>query len=277
MVSKHQLRSAKELANATRQRKKYPDFLKELIENSDIILEILDSRFIDETRNKEIEQAIKDKGKKILYVLNKSDLVKKEKLNEYALAEVQPNILISATKRRGVQKLRDKIKSLVKTLPDYKEGERFLVGIIGYPNTGKSSIINLLIGRKSARTSSTAGFTKGIQKLKLTNDIMLIDSPGVIPSKEYSTQNQEKISKYSIINAKNYDQIKDPELVLSDMINKYRESFEKYYKVKIEDSEELIEEIGKKKNVFQKGGKINSDKVARMIIKEWQEGKIEIQ
>jgi hypothetical protein len=277
MVSKHQIGSSRDLANATRQRKKYPEFLRELIEKSDIILEIIDSRFIEETRNKEIEELIKSRGKKVLYVLNKVDLVKKGKLTESVLNEVRPYVLVSATKRKGGRELKDKIKQLLKKVELPKSGDKLSVGIMGYPNTGKSSVINLLIGRKSARTSSSAGFTKGVQKLKLTNDIVLIDSPGVIPSKEYSTSDQTKMSKYSMVSAKDSNQIKDPEIVLAYIMEKHKSSFEKYYNMKIEDSEDLIEKLGKKKNVFQTGGSVNSDKVSRMIIKDFQEGKIVIQ
>ena len=85
MPTKHQLRSAKVLLNAKRQKTKYPEFLKQLVEMSDIILEILDARFIDETRNKEIEQSIKKKGKKNIYILNKSDLINKDKLDKSKL------------------------------------------------------------------------------------------------------------------------------------------------------------------------------------------------
>jgi hypothetical protein len=61
--------------NLKKQRQKYPDVLLKVVETSDIILEVLDARFFQEMRNAEIEKMITSKGKKIIYVLNKSDLV----------------------------------------------------------------------------------------------------------------------------------------------------------------------------------------------------------
>jgi len=276
MPTKHQLRSAKVLANAKRQRTKYPEFLRQLVEMSDIILEILDARFIDETRNKEIEQSIKKKDKKILYVLNKSDLINKDKLDKSKLDEIKPYVFVSATKRNGGRELRDKIKRLSKTIVRVKDSERVSVGVIGYPNTGKSSVINLLIGRSSAKTGATAGFTKGIQKLRLSSDIVLIDSPGVIPESRYSNIDQNKISSHVLVGARDYYKIKEPELAVSYIFNKHKDSFEQFYKMQFNDSEDLIEKIGKKKNILQKGGSINSDQAARTILKDWQQGRIQI-
>ncbi|MCD4666760.1 50S ribosome-binding GTPase, partial [archaeon] len=150
----------------------------------------------------------------------------------------------------------------------------FSVGVIGYPNTGKSSIINLLIGKKSAKTGAVAGFTKGLQKLKLSRDIVLVDSPGVIPKREYSSVDAEKISQHAMIGARDYHKIKEPELTVAHLIKMRKPLFEDFYKIKFKDAEDFIEKLGKKKNIFKKHGEINEDKVARLIVKDWQSGKI---
>ena len=72
----------KKLANLKKQRQKYPALLDKIIEVSDIILEVLDARFIKETRNREFEKRAKASKKKIIYVLNKADLVDKKKIKE---------------------------------------------------------------------------------------------------------------------------------------------------------------------------------------------------
>ena len=66
MVTKRQIRSAKQLKNIRKQRSKYPLLLKKIIDDSDIILEVLDARFVKEMQNKEIEKLVKSKGKKII-------------------------------------------------------------------------------------------------------------------------------------------------------------------------------------------------------------------
>ena len=182
------------IAKIRKQRQKYPSIAEKILEDSDIILEILDARFIEDTRNLELEEEIKKKNKQLIYVINKSDLLKKK--TKAKLENLKPNALISCKNRTGTKNLRELIKRLAKSIKK-PEGqfEKIIVGVLGYPNTGKSSLINLLIGKASAGVGSDAGFTRGIQKLRLSDEILLLDSPGVIPEKEYSSSEQEKIAK----------------------------------------------------------------------------------
>lgn len=270
MVTKHQARSTKRLKNIKKQRGKYPLLLKRIIEMSDIVLEILDARFPKEMHNKEIEKLVKNKGKKIIYVLNKSDLTRKRD------KRLNPRVFVSCKNRKGITELRDKIK--IEAANIRKEGRynRIQVGIIGYPNTGKSSLINLLIGRSSAKTGSEAGFTKGIQKLRLTEDIHLLDSPGVIPSAEYSMTSGKKIARHVTVGGRSYSQVKDPEFALNEIVKSNKKALEKFYKIKFSDAEDLIEKIGRKRGFLKKGGEIDSDRAARAVLKDWQLGIIKI-
>jgi ribosome biogenesis GTPase A len=129
----------------------------------------------------------------------------------------------------------------------------------------------------SAGVGSEAGYTKGMQKLKLTKDILLLDSPGVIPSEDYSQHEQEKITKHQKVGGKSFSQIKEPEILLVALVKEYSKQIDKYYGIDSdEDSEKLIEEVGKKNRFLKKGGEIDSDKTSRKIIKDFQEGKIKI-
>lgn len=283
MATKSQARSMKRLKNLKKQRGKYPLLLERVIEISDIILEILDARFPKEMRNKEIEKLVKNKGKKIIYVLNKSDLtLKRDK-------RLNPRVFVSCKNKKGVTELRNKIKQEAakiapKGVPPNTEaggkkiGEynRVQVGVIGYPNTGKSSLINLLIRRTSAKTGSEAGFTKGIQKLRLTENIQLLDSPGVIPAEEYSMASEEKIARHVKFGGRSYSQVKNPELVLNEIVKSNKKELEKFYKIKFKDAEDLIEKIGKIKGFLKKGGEVNSDRAAKAVLKDWQLGSIKV-
>ncbi len=104
MPTKRQERSAKKLRNIRKQRGKYPLLLLKLIDISDIVLEIFDARFAKEMQNKEIEELIKKKGKKIIYVLNKSDLTRKRDKS------FNPRVFVSCKNRTGIAALRNKIK-----------------------------------------------------------------------------------------------------------------------------------------------------------------------
>lgn len=272
-------RRTRRIENIAKQRQKYPAVLLKVIEVSDIIMQVLDARFFSEMRNKEIEKIIKKEKKQIIYVLNKADLVEKENIKKSKLEEIKPYVFTSCSKRSGIKELRDKIKQIsksVKKSPDNKY-DRIQVGIIGYPNTGKSSLINILIGKMSAGVGSEAGYTRGMQKIRLTKEILLLDSPGVIPSNDYSQHEQEKIIKHQKVGGKSFSQIKDPETLIVTLVKDYPKQIDKYYKINSKgDSETLIEELGKKKGFLKKGGEVNYDKTSREIIKDFQEGRIKI-
>lgn len=270
MATKHQVRSVKKLKNIKKQRGKYPLLLKKVIEISDVILEILDARFSKEMQNKEIENLIKDKGKKIIYVLNKSDLTRKRDKGLY------PRVFVSCKNHKGINELRDKIKQEAAKIKKTTGFNRVHVGVIGYPNTGKSSLINLLIRKTSAKVGAEAGFTKGIQELRLVEGILLLDSPGVIPTDMYSMTSEEKIAQQVKVGGRSYSQIKNPELALNEIVKSNKKELEEFYKIKFNSEEDLIEKIGNKKGFLKKGGKVNFDRAARFVLKDWQLGIIKV-
>jgi len=181
--------------------------------------------------------------------------------------------------RKGGKELRNKIKITahnVKKPVDTALG-KITVGIIGYPNTGKSSIINLLVGKPSAGTGADAGFTKGIQKVNLTSGIVLLDSPGVISRKAYSSSNILAMSQHTKVGARSSSQVKYPEVAVSEIMKEFPEVLEKFYSIDANgDAEMLIEKLGRKKGILKKRNEVNEDKTARLILKDWQEGRIKI-
>jgi len=268
-------RHTKTIDPHNRHKKKVPDVVRDLIRISDIVLEVLDARFIDETRNKEMEGLIQSHEKKIVFVLNKADLVDINELKKEADKKgIYPYVIVSCKDDIGKGKLIERIKIESKRELKKKNYEIAHVGVIGYPNAGKSSLINLLTGRSAAKTSAEAGYTKGMQKIRLAKGLLLLDTPGVIPLDENSSAKKEDLIKHAKINVRTYDKIKNPEFVVFGLIKENPEKFEKFYNIDSEDAEMFIEELGKRKNWIVKGGKVNNDKTARMILKDWQEGKI---
>lgn len=246
--------------------------INSIIHEADIILEILDARFIEKTRNIEIEKKVKKSGKKLIYVFNKSDMIDLKKIRaEIELNELMPHIFISSRDRKAAGFLKRMIK-----IEAGKLGKDVVnIGIIGYPNTGKSSLINLLAGRSAARTSSEAGYTKGIQKVRLSKGLYLIDTPGIIPIYEKSRKNRELSAKHSQIGAITWDKTKDPDMVISKIMGDYHGLLEKYYGINANgDSEALIEQLGRKWNYLKKGNEVDEIRTAKNILKDWQEGKI---
>jgi len=266
------------LENLKKQKKKYPILAENIVEMSDIVLEVLDARFIQETRNSEIEELIKNKDKKIIYIINKSDLIDEKKLGEVkGLKKLNPKVFVSCSQRKGIRELRDKIKIVaqqIEVFADKRKG-KITVGIVGYPNTGKSSVLNLLIGKRVAGVASEAGFTKGIQKAKLTTDILLFDSPGIIPQKEYSSSENMLLSQHTKLGARAFNQVKEPGIAVAQIMKEFPFAFDNYYDIFSNgDSEKLMETLGRKKGFLTKGNQIDEDRTARFIIRDWQEGKI---
>ncbi|MDP3763864.1 MAG: GTPase [bacterium] len=228
---------------------------------ADIILEVLDARMIEETRNREIEDKVQRLGKKLLFVFTKCDLVNQERLHE-AQRAYHPSVFVSSTDKLGTTILKKKIMEL-------SRGEPVTVGVVGFPNVGKSSLINALAGRGSARTSPESGFTKGIQRVRVSPKIMLLDTPGVFPYKEKDEYILAKIG------SRDYSKIREPDVVALKLIGEKKELLTEYYHVAGEEAEEILENIARKFNKLQKGGHPDIEPTARMVLKDWQTGKIQ--
>jgi|TARA_B100001971_G_scaffold168323_1_gene159661 ribosome biogenesis GTPase A len=268
-------KKAKGKSPSTHKHKNYVSpIIDKVIENSDIILEVLDSRFIEKTRNPKIEKKVKDVNKILIYVFNKSDLVDINKIKlKTELEKLKPNVFFSSKEKKGYLNLKKLIKIQSKRL----KKEPINIGIVGYPNTGKSSLINFISKRSAVKTSSEAGYTKGIQKIKLSKGLYLIDTPGIIPSLEKSSTKIKDLVKQPQIGAVTWDKTKNPDLVIHKLMKEYPNVLEKYYKIDAKaDSEFLIESLGKKLNYIKKGNLIDDVRTAKKILKDWQEGKIKI-
>ena len=252
----------------------FPKLANEVIRISDIVLQVLDARFLQETRNLELEKLIKTQGKFLINVINKTDLVNISDLQKNpALSSLWPYVIFSCSKRIGLGKLRERIKIEVKRFG--VKHSKAHVGVIGYPNTGKSALINLLAGGSRARTSPEAGFSKGIQKIRFNKDILILDTPGVIPSKENATISSLDLKKHAEIGVKTYDKVKNPDFIVLGILKKNPGLFERYYKTESQgDVEIFLDDLGRKRKLYKIGGNVDIDRIARIVLRDWQEGKI---
>ena len=155
----------------------------------DAFIEIRDSRFPRSSENPELSALFN--GKKKAYVLTKGDIADEKKLLSF----------IGETKKKGVplvcvdaRKLSDakKVREMIDTLSEEKrerdrkrgiKGRPFRAVVSGVPNVGKSTVINSLKGKASAKTGNVAGVTKGGQWLNCGGQIELFDTPGLLPKK----------------------------------------------------------------------------------------------
>jgi len=232
-------------------------------------MEVLDARFPDETRNRDVEREIVSLNKPFIIVINKCDLVSREKLEKTKayLSKTAPTVFVSSKDKSGTTILRHQIleSACIK-------GRDILVGTIGYPNVGKSSIINSVTGRHRTSTSPISGHTKGIQKVYAGSRIMFMDTPGVVPF--------DKMDEYTqgLLGIKDATKLQDRVGVSLKIIKKIlaenKTSLESFYHIVIESesSYNVLELIGKQCNFLQKKGEIDETRTAIKVITDWQNG-----
>jgi ribosome biogenesis GTPase A len=270
----------------------YWDRIKQIIKESDIVLEILDARLIDYSRNQELEKMIKQIRRPVIIVVNKIDLVSKKELDlamdKLNMMEKKEIVYVSHKRKNTIRNLISRIKKTFEKYgkrdiieyPKKKSTHReakadIVVGVVGYPNVGKSSIINALSFKKKAKVTSKAGTTHGAHWITASDQIKLIDSPGIIPLKYMDK------TRLDLIGARDISKIKDREVVAARIIElllkKDEKILEKHYKVKIDTKKnayEIIEDLGLAKGHLKKGGVVDEQRTSTQIIRDWQTGKI---
>ena len=274
----------------------YWNVIEQIVKESDIILEILDARLADISRNKKLEEIIKKYHRPNIIVLNKADLVSKEDLDIalHRFSEENENVIcVSNKQKKTVRKLILKIKQVFNKYGKRKEYKGahiikkpyreargdVIIGVVGYPNVGKSSIINALAFKKKAKVSSKAGTTHGVHWISATKEIKLIDTPGVIPL-EYVDE-----AKLGLISARGPEKTRDTETVALKIIELFMAKnetnrLEEFYNIKFENSEisssEILNAIALQKKHLKKGGLPDETRTAIMIMRDWQNGKLKL-
>lgn len=240
-----------------------------IVRTSDVMLEVLDARFPEISRNRKLEQYAKQLGKHVILVFNKTDI-----LSQHTLQKLKDrkhsfdSVFISSKESKGMNDLIKLIKMKLKK-------SRVKVAIIGYPNTGKSTLINRLSKKGRAKTSSESGFTKGLQLIAGRSDLMLVDTPGVVP---YESRDETKLGLMSGISPQ---KLKEPDMVAYELLKIFKENnpeeLEKCYGINPEgDEEEMLEEIGKKSNMLLKKDVVDERRAAIKLLTDWHKGKIKI-
>ncbi|MCS7134820.1 MAG: 50S ribosome-binding GTPase [Candidatus Aenigmarchaeota archaeon] len=244
--------------------KHYWGIIKRVIDEVDVVLEVCDARMPKISRNRKVEEMVWKSGKKLVLVFNKTDLCdyKSRKNGE------KNSVWVSCKNRMGLGRLR-KILNEIKG-----DKSQIKIGVLGYPNTGKSSLINSLVGRKKALTSPVAGFTKGVQWVSDGRGLFFYDTPGVIPFDE-----KDEVKK-ALIGAVSPQDIKDIEKVAEKIVEMFLKrrkcKLENFYKISInqETPQEILEMIGRKINYLSKGGLVDINRVCVRVVDDWQRGRL---
>lgn len=239
-----------------------------VLKNSDVILLLIDARMPEVTKNSEIINKVERmKNKQLIFVFNKSDLIKSKDLIKLKKKYLNA-FFISATKKFGVKKL----KTALKDMADNWKKPSLRVGLVGYPNIGKSTLINLLAPGTNAKVSSVSGTTKKTQWVRAGN-LRIIDCPGVIPFTDKKIQ-------IGLTASKNPHKITNPEKVairiIEFLMEQDKKILEKKYNAKGDTPYELFENIAREKKLLIKGNRIDENRTAIKIINDWQKGQINL-
>lgn len=246
----------------------------------DVVYEVVDSRMPLSSKIVDIDDLIKDKPK--IMIMTKYDLCDKEetlkiiRYYENLGYKVVPVDLITGL---NVKKILDCTKEIM----DVENSKRVSKGmnpraaralIIGVPNVGKSTLINRLVGKKSAGVGNTPGFTKSLSWIRINKDVELLDTPGILWSKIEDQDAAHVLACLSSIKEEilNLDEI--AAFVLKKLYKLYPDRLKERYGI-VELDEDLIETydiIAKKRGALSKGGSVDYDKVSNIIVRDLKNG-----
>ncbi|KAI5457962.1 NUC091 domain-containing protein [Mariannaea sp. PMI_226] len=248
--------------------------LYKVIDSSDVVIHVLDARDPIGTRCRSVEKYLKEEAphKHLVFVLNKCDLIPTSVAAAWVrhLSKEVPTLAFHASINNSFGK-----GSLIQLLRQFSslhsDRKQISVGLIGGPNTGKSSIINTLLKKKVCNVAPIPGETKVWQYVSLMKRIYLIDCPGVVPPS--STDTPTDLVLRSVVRV---EKVEHPEQYIQAVLNRVKQShMEKTYDMKgWTNSTEFLELLARKAGRLLRGGEPDLDGVAKMVLNDFMRGKI---
>lgn len=268
----------------------YPGHMKKTIDNIksslklvDIVGEIIDARIPISSKNPVIDKILENKPR--IMILNKSDMANEgetKKWQSYYKSKGYGVVIIDALHSKGLDKIYSTAKDLLeekfKKLEEKNiQSKTIRMMIVGIPNVGKSTFINNIAKRKSAKIGDRPGVTKQVQWIKTNNDLELLDTPGVL----WPKFEEERIGLNLAFTGAIKDEIMDIENLafkFIEVLNSIDKNILKNrYDLEDEDFEETIvtmDKIALRRGAILKKGEINYFKVANLILDDFRKVKL---
>ncbi len=256
----------------------------EAVKLVDVVFEIIDARIPRASRNPILNEIIGEKPRVI--VLNKADLADKEatkKWIKYFNSKNQIAVVADSNQGKGIKEATDAAYKLMadkisKQVEKGRTGAGIKAMIVGIPNVGKSTFINKAAKKQTAEVGNKPGVTRKNQWVRLSENINLLDTPGVL----WPKFDDEVLARHLAYIGTIKDEILDTEelalrLIEELLVNHKKELYARY---KVADdfeydmSYEVMDEIGKKRGCLVRGGEIDYTKVANIVLDEFRNGKI---
>eukprot|EP01069_Polyplicarium_translucidae_P008623 Polyplicarium_translucidae@DN3239_c0_g1_i1.p2 len=274
--------------------------LHKVIQMSDVILQVLDARDPGNCMSSAVERIVRQSAsKRLVYLINKIDLAPisatkawiaylrkrapvlafKAALNHAERAHVATTSALNASEAQlrsssqviGASALVQLLKNYCRTSSSSKNKSSITVGIVGYPNVGKSSIINSLKrSTTAAKVGVEPGVTRQLQRVQLDANICLVDAPGVIM---HGTAND---AANVLRNGVKLSNLRDPGKAVDELLLRCpKESMMRFFSVPyFEDSADFLAHLARVRGKFAKGGRPDSVAAARLALADWTSGKV---
>lgn len=303
--------------NPDSSRRAFDKIFKQVLEAADVILYVLDARDPEGTRSPELEHQIMaaDSGsKRLILVLNKIDLVPPHVLKAWLVylrryfVTIPLRAAMPASNAQTFDHKQFTVKgtsaALLKALKSYAASKvmkrSISVGVIGYPNVGKSSVINAVTSRlnKGAQSwacpvGAEAGITTSLREVKVDNKLKVLDSPGIVfPSARQPTEGAEQKvdveARLILLNALPPKQISDPIPAVSLLLHRLSSSLDLYNKLlrtygitalgpfgNADRTTDFLVQVARRRGRIGKGGIPNLNAAAMAVITDWRDGRIQ--
>lgn len=256
--------------------------IEENLKNIDVVVEILDARIPFSGRNPNFDDIIINKPR--LVVMNKYDLADAsvtDKWTKWYQNQGIKVIPISCATGLGINKIAPAARELIREKIDKATATGRNIGVkimmVGIPNVGKSTLINRLSGKASAKTGDRPGVTRAKQWIRLANGLELLDTPGILPPKFEDQRVAVNLAYTGAIR----DEIMEIELLAYSLLEYLRDNYssnlcERYKLDNIEGlaGHEILELIGRKRGCVISGGEIDTERAANILLDELRGCKI---
>ena len=240
----------------------------------DLVIELLDARLPASSQNPAIV-TLRD-NKPCIKILSKSDLANPETTARWqahfeqdaSVKTLQTTLDLNGTPQRIIRLCQALVPSRVKA------NLSMLVMVAGIPNVGKSTLINALAGRKIAKTGNEPAITKGQQRIKLGQGIMLLDTPGILWPKIENENSGYRLAASGAIKDTAMG-IEDVAFYLADyLIKRYPVALrDRYDLTSVPDTElELLELLGARRGCLSAGGRVDLEKASAILVNEFRAG-----
>ncbi len=253
--------------------------VEEKIKVIDVIIELFDARAPLSSVNEDLEKVAANKKK--LYILTKSDLADPTQTTlwqKHFSNENSEVLVINLTNKGSYDQIANAVIRLGKSKWEKEKAkgmkpQPIRTMIIGIPNVGKSSLINLLAKKKVAGVQNKPGYTRGEQWIKVNKDFLLLDTPGILPM---NYENKQKAANLALLGSIREDILPNTDLVemlLKFLKEKYPNALKDRFDIEeITNHKAVCTSIANKRGLLNSNGQYDIARAEALLLKEFKDG-----